>query len=241
MCNSSFEGQDKHRLTLKELPESERPYEKCEEYGPEVLSDAELLAVIIRTGSRNKRATETACQILGLSDGYGGNLGVLYHLDTESLKAIPGIGRVKALQLLCIAELSKRINKAERARSVSFQCAEDVFLYYKEDIRHLEREVIMAAFLDSRNMLLSEKIIFTGTVHGAYANPREILIEALKARAVSFVLLHNHPSGNAEPSMADMTSTRRLFEAAQTVGITLSDHIIVGGNTYYSFKENKLM
>lgn len=224
------------RMTVKNLPEEERPYEKCCKFGPEVLSDAELLAAIIRVGNRNERSVELAYRVLKLSKSFPGLAGI-NHVSISELMELPGIGMVKAVQIVCIAELSRRLNRAERAISLSFDQPALVADFFKEDMRHLEYEQIRVAFLDVRCRLIYDKCIFTGTVSKSIANPREILIEALKAGASQIILLHNHPSGDATPSSNDIFVTTRLKSACDLIGIKLYDHIVIGDNTYVSMKE----
>jgi len=223
-------------LKVNELPESERPYEKCEKYGPSVLSDAELIAVIIRTGSRNERSTELACRILSL---HGGKYGpaVLNHLSFKELTKVKGIGRVKAVQLLCAAELSRRVSMHTTEKSVYFKNAHTIASYFMESMRHLEREQVRVVFLDSRMKLIGEKVLYEGTVGMAPLEAREILREVLKYDAVYFILLHNHPSGDPEPSSTDISSTIRIKEGGQNIGVRLFDHIVIGDNRYVSMKE----
>lgn len=222
-------------LSVKELPFSERPYERCIKYGAGVLSDAELLAVIIRTGSKNERSVDLAGRILNSSQSYSGLI-ALNHLRYHELIKIKGIGSVKAVQLLCVAELSKRIALSVRDATAGLNNPEDAAWYYMESMRHLEREQLRVVFLDTKHRILSEKIMFEGTVGMSIMEPREILIEALKANAVNFIILHNHPSGDPTPSSQDISATSRIYEAGKLIGIHLSDHIIIGDNKYVSMK-----
>ena len=226
-------------LTIKELPENERPYEKCEKYGPQVLSDSELLAIIIKTGNKNERSTELAYRILQMKEGRYG-VSVLNHVSFNELTAIKGVGRVKAIQLLALAELSKRMSEDIKKEGICFENSDSVAGFFMERLRHLEREETRAVFLDSRLKMISEKVVFTGTVGMAPMEPREILREALLADAVFFILLHNHPSGDPTPSDADINTTLRIKEAGNNVGIRLKDHIIIGDNKYVSLKDRGL-
>lgn len=227
------------RLTVKELPTCERPDEKCIKYGPGILSDAELLAVVIRTGNTDERSVELACRVLNLKKNMGINS--LYHLDKDSLMKLKGIGKVKAVQIMCIAELSRRMAKAEYAYRLNFENASSVADYYMEDMRHLENEITVAVFLDTRMSLIGDKVIHKGTVNSSMFSPREILSEALRAGAVNLVVLHNHPSGDPSPSYADISSTQRLKSACDYVGLAFKDHIVIGDNRYVSFRENGLI
>ena len=222
-------------MKIKELPESERPYEKCEKYGASVLSDSELLAIIIKSGNRNERSTDLASRILMMKEArYGIN--VLNHVSMKELCSIKGIGRVKAIQLMAVAELSKRMAEDIKREGITFEDSDSIAGFYMEKMRHLEREQTRLLLFDMRMKLISDIEIFKGTVGRSFMEPREILIEALKADAVSFVLLHNHPSGDPTPSKADIEITKRMKSAGDLVGIKLKDHIIIGEKRYVSLK-----
>ncbi len=225
-------------LTVKELPDSEKPYEKCLQYGAECLSDAELLAVIIRTGTAGKKSIEVAQDILNRNQR---NLLNLYHLSMKDFMEIPGIGTVKAIQLKCLAEITKRMTKATRIREVSLNNASSVALYYMEELRHENREKLMLCMFDSQSVLLGDEMISVGTVNASLVSPREIFIRALMRQAVHIILLHNHPSGVPLPSTQDKLVTRKIQECGEMLGIHLSDHIIIGDNQYFSFKEENLL
>ncbi|MCR5737854.1 MAG: DNA repair protein RadC [Eubacterium sp.] len=225
--------------SVKQLPKEERPYERCMEYGPEVLSDVELLSVILRTGTREQNVKELSEKILNSTAE--GNLLSLMHLEKEQLQEIKGIGMVKASQLLCIAELAKRISMIRSEKQLRFSMPESIANYYMERFRHLEQEHLYALFLDSKCSLIKEKHLTTGTVNQSLLSNREIFVEALKCNAVFFVLIHNHPSGDCTPSRADIESTRSLVEAGELMGIRLLDHIILGDQKYSSLKELKLL
>lgn len=227
-----------HHLTVKELPESEKPYEKCLHYGAEYLSDAELLAVIIRTGTTGRKSIDVAQEILNRNEK---SLLNLYHMNFKELMEIPGIGTVKAVQLKCLAEITKRMTKAVRIREVTLNSASSVAAYYMEELRHEDRENLMLCMFDSQCVLLGEEIISIGTVNASLVSPREIFIRALAHQAVYIILLHNHPSGVPLPSTQDRLVTRKVQECGELVGIHLSDHIIIGDNQYFSFKEENLL
>ena len=222
-------------MTIKELPESERPYEKCEKYGASVLSDSELLAIIIKSGNRNERSTDLASRILMMKESRYG-LNVLNHVSMKELCSINGIGKVKAIQLMAVAELSKRMAEDIKREGITFEDSDSIAGFYMEKMRHLEREQTRLLLFDMRMKMISDMEIFKGTVGRSFMEPREILIEALKADAVSFVLLHNHPSGDPTPSTADIEITKRLKSAGDLIGIKLKDHIIIGDKRYVSLR-----
>ena len=231
---------EKEYLTTKELPESERPYEKCERFGAGSLSDAELLAVIIRSGARRERSCDLAARILGLSDIRPGLKGLNYLTRSDLLK-LKGIGRVKAVQLLCVVELARRMARAKGEELMKFASPDAVAACYMEELRHLTREESVVLFLDAKNRRLSDMVIATGTVNASIMSPREIFLNALERGAVGIILIHNHPSGDPEPSSEDIAVTRRIRDAGNLIGIRLMDHIIIGDNIYISFKEKGLL
>ena len=229
------------RIRMKDLPSVDRPYEKCLCFGPGVLSDAELLAVIIRTGSRDHSSLDLAGKLLALGSPGDGLLGLLHHSLNDFMK-IKGVGKVKGIQILCIGELSRRIWKKQTGiNRISFEHPSQISDYYMEDMRHLEQEEIRVMFLNTKQGLIKDLLISRGTVNASVMTPREILIEALRCCAVSMVLVHNHPSGDPSPSRADLMLTERVKEAGVLIGITLIDHIIIGDRQYLSFREQKIL
>ncbi len=226
-------------LTVKELPVSERPYEKCEQYGASVLSDAELLAVILRTGTKQQRAIDLAVNILNYSTAYPGLKGLNYLTMTQLMK-IKGIGRVKAIELLCLTELTRRMTKDTLRESLKLTTPQSVAQYYMQDMRHLTREQVLLLMMDSKNKLIKNMIISEGTVNTSLMPTREVFIHAVKHEAVNIILLHNHPSGDPTPSAEDIRVTKKIAEAGNLIGISLMDHLIIGDNKYISLKEQGL-
>lgn len=222
--------------TMKELPESERPYEKFQKQGASSLSDAELLAVFIRNGSRQKTSVALATEILNLHPVHKGLLGLCYLSDKE-LQKVNGIGCVKAAQLLCAVEFAVRMSKQRKISNQRFDTPELVAQYFMEEMRTKETEHTLAAFLDNRCRLIHHEILFLGSVNASMANPREILKKALQYDATYFILLHNHPSGDPMPSHADIVLSERMKAAGELIGIRLIDHIILGDCQYVSLKE----
>ena len=228
------------RKTMKDLPKKDRPYEKCIEQGPAALSDAELLAVLLRTGSREESSLALAGRLL--EEGVPpGRLGLL-HLSLPELMEKKGIGLVKGAELLCIGELSKRIWKTLVNGNVSeFTSPASISGFYMEQMRHLEQEELHVMLLNTRNALIKDLSMFRGTVNLSVASPREIFLEALRYHAVSIVLIHNHPSGDPQPSTEDQNLTVRVREAGRLLGINLLDHIIIGDQSNFSFKERGIL
>ncbi len=229
----------RHTNTMKTLSESERPYEKCERLGVGSLADAELLAVLLRTGSHGENVLDLARRILYYA-GEDGILG-LHHFTIERLKRIKGIGRVKAVQIVCISELAKRLAKAKACEMLQFTCPSSIAKYYMEDMRHERQEVMKLLMLNSKSRLIGESDISKGTVNASLITPRELFIEALQKNAVSIIVLHNHPSGDPTPSREDMLITERIRQAGGLIGIELLDHIVIGNNCYISFSEQGLL
>lgn len=229
------------RIKMKDMPEDQRPYEKCLKNGPEALTDAELLSILIRTGSRESSSLELAQRLLDLNYPGDGLLGLLHYSLTD-LKKIKGIGTVKGIQLVCAGELSRRIWK-RRLYSLkeAFNTPAAVADYYMEDLRHLEQEEVRAMFFDTKQALIRDVMISRGTVNASVVSPREVLIEALRCRAVTMILVHNHPSGDPSPSREDRSLTRRMKEAANLVGVPLIDHVIIGDLCFFSFRQENLL
>lgn len=230
----------KEHYTMRELCSDEQPYEKCLSQGAEYLTDTELLAVIIRTGAPGETAYDLAGRILQKCSPYQGLMGIR-HLSLSELMSIKGIGKVKAIQIQCIGELSRRIAKATAACQVKLSTPASVADYFMEDMRHEEQEQLVLLMLNTKMRILKEKMIFKGTVNYSCVSPREIFIEAMLVKAVHIVLVHNHPSGDPTPSQEDILMTRQVQEAGELLGITLLDHIIIGDNRYVSLKEERVL
>lgn len=222
--------------TIKTMYFEDRPYEKCEQFGAGHLTDVELLAVLLRTGTKGENSLRLAQRILHPSFGTDGLLSIP-QWSMEQLLKIKGIGRVKAIQILCLAELARRMAKAEAATGLDFSSPDSIARYYMEDLRHKKREVMKLLLLNTKSRLISESDVSTGTVNATLVSPRELFVEALQKNAVSIILLHNHPSGDPTPSREDLLTTQRVREAGTLIGIELLDHIIIGDNCYFSLRE----
>ncbi len=226
--------------TIKDLGPDLRPDEKFIKYGPESLSDAELLAIIIRSGSADEHCIELADKILSFNAKSSSLLNI-YNSSISDLMLIKGIGKVKALQIKAVFEISKRISKSVRKKSLVLNNPKTVAEYFYEDLRHLDREVVILLMVDSAGNLIKEKVMSKGTVNASLLSPREIFCEALKESAVNIILLHNHPSGEVNPSKMDISCTSKVKEAGEIIGIKLLDHIIIGDNKYLSFREQNIV
>ena len=225
--------------TMKSIPKEERPYEKCLERGADSLTDAELLSVILRTGARGESALELSRKILAMQGERNGLLGI-YHMSISDLTKIRGIGQVKAVQLKCIAELSRRISRSHFSEGICFKNPRSVAEYYMEELRHLEQEVLIVVMLNSKGIRITDQMISKGTVNASLISPREIFIEAMRSQAVSILMVHNHPSGIPDPSPEDIELTLRVKEAGRLLGIELLDHIIIGDCQAVSMREHGL-
>ena len=225
---------------IKDLPACDRPYEKFLAGGATMLSDAELLAIILRTGTRGASSVALAKMVLNRHERFTGLIG-LQHLSMKQLMDIKGVGQVKAVQLKCIGELSRRIAKSDAGKRLNFGHPATIASYYMEDMRHREQEVLMGIMLDTKNSFLGDVVISKGTVNASLISAREIFLHALSHQAVNIILIHNHPSGNPTPSNEDIKVTKQISAAGELVGIRLIDHIIIGDQKYISFREENLL
>ena len=222
---------------LQQERAQELPYERFLRFGPENLTEAELLAIIIRTGTKESSALEVADQVLKLARYPREGLLGLYNMTLEELKSVKGIGEVKAVKLKCLTELSRRISEAKAKEGMSFQSSGQVAGFFMERLRHRDTECVILVCLDSKGQMIVEKNLSQGSVKMALISPREIFLEALSNRAVNILLVHNHPSGDPTPSKADMELTDNVRKLGEQLDIPLLDHIVIGDNKYFSFKE----
>ena len=217
------------------------PYERFLTYGAANLTDAELLAIIIRTGSKVSSPVDIARQVMSLGQGKNKGLNSLFNLTVDELMNIHGIGQIKAIKLLCIAELAKRMSYQKASATIEFNEPETVAEYYMEKLRHEDREHIILLCLDNRLKLIQESTLSIGTVNSALISPRDVFMQALKCGASNLILLHNHPAGDPTPSRADIATTNKIIESGKFLDIILRDHIIIGDMTYCSLKESGLL
>ena len=218
-------------MKMKDLPLSERPYEKLELYGAEKLSNAELLAIIIKTGTKEKTVVTIAQEILNLQKE--NNLRFLQDLSIEDFMKIKGIGKVKAIQLKAVAELTKRIARPINNK-IKIKSSKDVAELLMPEMKYEKRETAKVILLNSKNIIQKIVDISIGGANFACLEPKDVLSEAIKLQAPKIILVHNHPSGYATPSKSDFILTERLYEASQIIGISLLDHIVIGDGTYES-------
>lgn len=221
--------------------EEKKPYEKFLEEGPESLSEAELLAIIIRTGTRTMDALQLARQILSLPKGREKGILGLAHLTVSDLCRISGIGEVKAVKIKCITELSRRLSMADTRDRMQFTRPETVADYYMGRMRYRETEEVILVMTDNKNRMICDRVLSQGTVNCSLISPREVFLMALEYHAVHILLVHNHPSGDASPSRQDIEMTEHLAGLCEMMQLPLLDHIIVGDNCYVSFREYGLL
>ena len=222
-------------IKMKELPISERPYEKLKMYGAETLTNSELLAIIIKNGTKECTAVDLAKEVLKLNDNKAkDDLSFLQDISITEFMQIKGIGEIKAIQLLAVCELVKRINKPINKENIKIKDSKDVAKLLMNELRYEKREKVKLILLNSKNIILKIKDISYGGTNFAMIEPKEILIEAIKLQAPKIILVHNHPSGDVTPSKADFNMTDKIYDAAQIIGVQLLDHIIIGDNNFES-------
>lgn len=230
-------------LKIKELPETERPYEKLEQYGAKSLSNAELLAIIIKTGTKEETAVGLAQQILKLNTAKENNLKFLMDLTVEEFMKIKGIGKVKAIQLKAVSELATRINTVENYKEKIITQPRDIAIALMEKMRFEKQEILKVALLNNRNKLIRIKDIAKGGGNFVATTIKSVLNEAVKIEAAKIILIHNHPAGDPTPSMQDIEFTQNVEQASKILGIQLLDHIVIGNTNYvsiFSERNNKL-
>ncbi len=216
--------------TMKMLPESERPYERIMQYGAAALSDAELLAVIIKSGTRQATAVEVATGLLA-------EYGSLIELGNQSISDLihaDGIGKVKAVQIMAVCELGKRIGRGVGAKRVRISGIGQLGSMFLAEMARLNKEIFKVVLLDKKWQIIKDINISVGTIDQTIVHPREVFYEAVRHAASAVVLVHNHPSGDCEPSKQDLAVTARLMRAGEVMGIEVVDHFIIGNGTYRS-------
>jgi len=222
-------------VKMKELPISERPYERLELYGGERLSNAELLAIILKTGTKEKTVIDVANAVLNLNKNSAKeDLRFLHDISIAEFMKITGIGKVKAIQLKAVCELTKRISKPINNKKIVISDASDVAELFMPEMRYEKREIAKVIILNSKNVILRIIDISLGGSNFVCLEPRDVLSEAVKMQSPRIILVHNHPSGDAKPSGEDIRTTDRIYECSSIMGIELVDHVIIGDGTYVS-------
>ena len=222
-------------INLNQLPISERPYERLELYGEKTLSNSELLAIIIKTGTKQETAVDLAQRILSINNTNKNNsLRFLEQISIEELTKIKGIGRVKAIQLKAVCEIAKRISRPIDIEKVIIKSPKDIANIFIEELRYEKREILKVLILNTKNIIQKIIDIAIGGTSSINVEPKDILKEAVKMEMPKIIIIHNHPSGDATPSMSDIEITKRINESAKLLGIQLLDHIVIGDGTYTS-------
>lgn len=218
-------------LTLKQLPNSERPYEKMEMYGEKSLSNSELLAIILKTGTKNQTAVAVAQQILALVENQ--NIRDLQEISIKELQKIKGVGKVKAIQIKAVCELAKRMSRPQ-SLNTQIKSSKDVADLLMEELKYEKNEIVKILILNTKNVVQKIVDISIGNTFSAHVEPKRIFEEILKTGMSTFILVHNHPSGDVTPSMNDIKITKDIKKGAELLGLKLLDHIIIGDGDYKS-------
>lgn len=224
-------------LMIRDLPVEERPREKLETLGAEALSNAELIAILIRTGSDRESALQLAVRLLSRSGG----LRELPGLSLEDMQEIRGVGPAKAVQLKAALELGRRLATLPPEHAESITSPQRAAALFMEELRYKKKEHFMILLLNTKNHVLSREEISVGSLNASIVHPREIFKIPLRKSAASIILVHNHPSGDPSPSQEDLEVTRRLVEAGRILGVAVRDHLVIGDGCYFSFKEKGLL
>lgn len=219
---------------IKALPIAEQPREKLMNQGVSQLSVSELLAILLRTGTKNSSALSLGNKIVSKC---GDDLTELHQMTLEELCTIDGIGESKACQILAAVELGKRMKQSTIMRKAKLSSPNDVVSFFSAELIESKVEKFIAVLLNTKNEVINWDVISIGSLNASIVHPREVFNRAIKRSAASLIVVHNHPSGHIDPSREDINITKRLFEAGQLIGIPLIDHIIIGRDKYYSFKE----
>ena len=222
---------------FKNISDGDKPRERLYNYGSEYLSNEELIAIILKTGSKKYNVKEVALSLLSVL----GDVEKLKDIGISSLMKIDGIGKVKAIELKAALELGKRVYMTKSIDKIKLNTPMAVYKYFNMLLRDKKQEYFYVVYLDTKNNYIDKKCLFIGTINSSNIHPREIFKEAYLLSATSFICVHNHPSGDASPSKEDKITTMNLKEIGLIHGINLIDHVIIGYNSYYSFKDNNEM
>jgi DNA repair protein RadC len=228
---------ESYTLRIADMLPDDRPRERLERSGPESLTTPELLAILFRTGTAKRNAVQVAESLFREMGGLSG----IATASLEQLGQIEGIGRVKAIEVKAAFELGKRLSVADEDAKPIVRTPADVAQLMMSDLRYETREHLYVLVLDTRNQVRHRRLVSTGTLNESLVHPREVFVEAIKFHAASIVLVHNHPSGDPEPSPQDAKSTKQIVEAGKVLGIPVMDHVIIGSGRWASLKQLGLM
>lgn len=222
-------------IKIKQLPETERPYEKMELYGEKVLSNAELLAIIIKSGTKDESSVTLAQKLLRLNPNpQSNNLDFLREITMTEFMKIKGIGKVKAIQLKAVCELAIRMATPLNYQKIKIKRPEDIVSLLMEEMRLEKQEIVKLIILNNKNEIIRMKNLALGGINSVNMSMKDILSEPIKIQAPKIILVHNHPSGDATPSKADMKMTEEIFKVTELFNIQLLDHIVIGNGTFTS-------
>lgn len=224
-------------MKLMDLPENERPRERLLRYGSDSLSNAELIAIILRTGSKKENVINLSSRILKQGEGLNG----LLNMDQNELISINGIGKAKAAEILALAEISKRFKSFKSGDEYKITTPKDAADLVMESMRFFKKEYLKVIMLNTKNVVISIKDISVGSLNSSIVHPREVFCDAVKKSCASLIICHNHPSGDPSPSSEDINVTKRLSECGKLLGIEVIDHIIIGDGIYVSLKEKCIL
>lgn len=224
-------------LTLRDIPKEDRPRERMLQFGARILSNSELVAILLRTGTVAESAVGLAQRVLMEAGGMRG----LVNMSTEQLMRVKGIGYAKALQLQAAIELGKRLAQSELDPALIVRSPQDVARYVMEDLRYLQKEHFVCLFLNTKNHVIAQETLSIGSLNASIVHPREVFRAAIERGSASLICIHNHPSGDPTPSPEDIEMTHRLVDAGQVIGIEVLDHLIIGDQKFVSLKEQGLM
>ena len=230
-------------IKMKELPISERPYEKLEMFGEEALTNAELLAIIIKSGTKEDSSIILAQKILSLVKNNNckqDNLKFLQEISIEEFMKIKGIGRVKAIQLKAVCELAKRISKPIEKIKIKITKPIDIANLFMEEMKNEKREIVKVVILNSKNIIMKVQKIALGGISSAQVSTRNVFEEAIRIGEPKIILIHNHPSGDSTPSKQDVLFTKQIEKAAEILGVEFLDHIVIGEDEYTSIKSYEI-
>lgn len=224
-------------LKVMDLPVMERPRERLLRFGPECLSNSDLLAIILRTGTKNENIMSLCSRLLKESGGLNG----LINMTVSEFREISGIGAAKAASLIALMELCKRIKSYKSGNDYKIASPKDAADLLMEEMRYLKKEYLRVILLNTKNVVMTIKDVSVGSLNSSIVHPREVFTYAVRDSSSSIIICHNHPSGDPSPSEEDINITRRLSESGRILGIELLDHIIIGDGTFVSLKEKGII
>lgn len=222
-----------YKTKIEKMPNDSRPRERLEYFGVKSLADHELLAIILRTGRKGNNVVGLAVEVLNVVE----DIYRLRHVSLQELMKIPGIGKVKACEILAAVEFGRRVTQSTQIKEGTVSSSKWVGNYLQQELSNLNQENVVALYLNTKNEIIKKDTVFVGSLNSSVAHPREIFNRAISYSAARIILAHNHPSGNVDPSEADLSFTHRMIEAGELLGIEVLDHFIIGENCYLSLRE----